>query len=471
MSQQQRGKAPPQQQQQQQQQKQTLSFPSLETDEIIEQCKSISLVLAPDDLNHPTAAKARQIYAYWLNYIVRISIDDINNSVQEKLDSIPNSEMYRESLFYGTFQITMDQLMLRCDVNDFSYTDLTAPTSDRLKGHVSALINFYLFEREQALEYLEDLLHEIEGFQARADELAVENETLEERYHLESETRSQSKPQIEQLKAKTLDLKNKLQAQTDEVSGYTKQVENNIADMKKLSNDIADIKTMISNNELELNRLKSQHVQSPDRMRANISELKNTVATEQESVRKLEQTERMLQTKVSSLLKYEQNLGSVLKLLDEWEVDVQKLQQNNSRYQAHQDEFDALQAEKTELANQTQIIKQKLANALDELARINEKSDRKRAASRQKSKVLEEHYSKLLEQKGAIEMDATAKNREAANVENEIRSLRETMHMELELGETEFKKIKDQVTLYSIRLNKALDSINLINSQPLDLSR
>ena len=51
-------------------------------------------------------------------------------------------------------------------------------------------------------------------------------------------------------------------------------------------------------NEAELTRLKSQHVQSPERLRTNIHDLSASIAKEQESVRNLEQKERQLQAKI-----------------------------------------------------------------------------------------------------------------------------------------------------------------------------
>lgn len=74
-----------------------------------------------------------------------------------------------------------------------------------------------------------------------------------------------------------------------------------------------------------------------------------------------------------------------------------------------------------------------------------------------------------------------------------MRAMAEDLHRETERGEMGFKRIKDQVgtlrlfrysdfnhqiadpirnfsaALYSIKLNKALDSVNSINSMPIEL--
>lgn len=117
-------------------------------------------------------------------------------------------DLHREALFIGTFQMSMcvftarsalfwrqltrrgpahrHQLMFRAAVDSFSVSDLNAPTRDSLVRNLSALINFYLFEREQAQEYLDPLLAEDEGLSVRREELAAKNEEMVTNLRLEA---------------------------------------------------------------------------------------------------------------------------------------------------------------------------------------------------------------------------------------------------------------------------------------------
>lgn len=76
--------------------------------------------------------------------------------------------------------------MFRAAVDSFSVSDLNAPTRDSLVRNLSALINFYLFEREQAQEYLDPLLAEDEGLSVRREELAAKNEEMVTNLRLEA---------------------------------------------------------------------------------------------------------------------------------------------------------------------------------------------------------------------------------------------------------------------------------------------
>ncbi|KAK4700978.1 kinetochore protein Nuf2, partial [Phenoliferia sp. Uapishka_3] len=466
---------------------QTFAFPILELPEIIEQCNTVKLALTLDDLLHPTAVKVQQIYSHWLNFIVHVTLDDIANAVNERLDLLPNpvrlrwlpeltaasssrllfvatQDLHREALYVGTFQMTMHQLMFRAAVDNFSVSDLIAPTRDPLVRNISALINFHLFEREQAAEYLEPLLAEDEGLQGRGEELLAANAEAEEKLRLEVDARRNNEPKAAEEQERLHTLRQQLFGMSNIAAEVRKEVERTQEELKDLNAENvcsltlsvwnvlanvdfmkAEIQKSITNNELELTRLKSQHVQSPDRLRANIQDLSNNIAKEQESVRGLEQKERLLQTKLSALAKYEQDLGGVVKIMDEWEVDVGKLNEANSIYQNYLDEYESLKAEQIEMESNIELLERRITNAKDELSRFGEKSERKRHANKQRKKSLEDYYAQLMEQKATYDMQGAAKNREAVELESQIRSIRDILHQELDRGESEYKKIKDSV--------------------------
>lgn len=115
----------------------------------------------------------------------------------------------------------------------------------------------------------------------------------------------------------------------------------------------------------------------------------------------------------------------------------------------------------------------------EEIARFDEKTERKRSAGKQRKKSLEEQHVQLVEKKRQLEMQAAQKNKDAADIEAQvspvswtslprskvaggvhgqrahvlfsssiiiqIRSIHAATHAELQRGEEAFKKIKDQV--------------------------
>jgi kinetochore protein Nuf2 len=73
-----------------------------------------------------------------------------------------------------------NQLLKRAAIDHFSLKDLTAPDSIRFKRILSGLINFRLFEQEQAAEYYTPVQQEDEHFEKQEHVLLQKNHALRE---------------------------------------------------------------------------------------------------------------------------------------------------------------------------------------------------------------------------------------------------------------------------------------------------
>lgn len=70
--------------------------------------------------------------------------------------------------------------MVRASIDDFSGRDLTAPTSIRVRRILSGLINFYLYEREQAAEVFDPAQEEQAKLDAEYLQLLEEEDRIDE---------------------------------------------------------------------------------------------------------------------------------------------------------------------------------------------------------------------------------------------------------------------------------------------------
>lgn len=64
-------------------------------------------------------------------------------------------------------------------MDDFTTKDLTQPDTNRLQKHLAGIINFYLFEQEQAAEILEPLQAEDDELAVKEEELMIHNQDLQ----------------------------------------------------------------------------------------------------------------------------------------------------------------------------------------------------------------------------------------------------------------------------------------------------
>ena len=84
-------------------------------------------------------------------------------------------------------------------IDDFTTRDLSAPTVLRIRHVLSGVINFFLFEQEQAAEFLEPLQDEQEELAAQETKLLQRNEELREQLAAEKERRARNAARVEEL--------------------------------------------------------------------------------------------------------------------------------------------------------------------------------------------------------------------------------------------------------------------------------
>jgi len=84
-------------------------------------------------------------------------------------------------------------------IDDFTVKDLSAPSVLRIRHVLSGVINFFLFEQEQAQEFLEPLQDEQEELAAQETRFLQRNEELREQLAAEKDRRSKNAARVEDL--------------------------------------------------------------------------------------------------------------------------------------------------------------------------------------------------------------------------------------------------------------------------------
>ncbi|ORY88828.1 Nuf2 family-domain-containing protein [Leucosporidium creatinivorum] len=446
------------------------SFPLAESPElIVEACSEINCPLTVHEIQHPTPAKVQAVYEAWMLKILDINLEDCIKAAKDQLDHMDHYEIHQEALYIGVFYHTFSQLLALAQIHDFTVSDLTAPTYQRFYHVLSGLLNFYDFEMEQRSETLLPLIEENAALMEREEALMQEIQDKKDMIAQEKEKRRKNEPRLaeyrEKEKAGNIECV-KMMETAKELADRNTEMK---AKLKELQAENAQTTLEARNRELEINRYKSQLVQSPERIKSDLGTMAEHLARDTEELKLIEAKERQMQGKIASLVRYEGELATCIKLLEEWDIDVAKLAEGTSRHQRHLEKHEALLAEQQDFENQINLLDRRIQNVREEIARFDEKTERKRSAGKQRKKSLEEQHAGLLEKKRGLEMRAAEKNREAGEVEAQIRAIHAATHAELDRGETAFKKIKDQVEVYSLKINKALDSINTLNAQPIDL--
>ncbi|CEQ41473.1 SPOSA6832_03186, partial [Sporobolomyces salmonicolor] len=447
------------------------TFPILSVQDLLSDLQQSECPITPDDLNHPTPSRVQTVYEWWMNRLLGLNAEDIRRAAEAQLVQMDNPDIYREAMYMGVFRMAFNQLLLRCSIDDFTTKDLTAPTAKRFREVLSGIINFFFFASEQEDKILAPLEEELKQSEQHELELVERNAELKEKIEHERAQRQANKAFMDADRVSHERAVNELNQLRDAANSLKKQGEAEKADLLELSHTI-------NHCDMAISELKGNIVSSPDKLQGAILDLSNQLARDQELLREHEAKERQTTGKINVLGQYainpvaaalKQELQSCIRILDDWKADVDKLREAKLRLDEHSDDHRALQGQLSELENEIALLERRIANAREELLRLSEKAERKREQAKQRKRALEEQHVTFVERKRRSDMEGAEKNREAAEVEQQIRAMHASLQAELDKGEKAYKRIKDQVNLYSIRINKALDTINVVNSEPPQL--
>lgn len=151
------------------------------------------------------------------------------------------------------------------------------------------------------------------------------------------------------------------------------------ADMTALVQRRRDIAQDVARLELGVAELRSQIVSSPEKLRGRIDEMQEQLARETDMLKDTEAKERQTTAKINALAQYSlvrppvpsslsslladsvprepvaQELHACIRILDDWQTDVDKLREAELRLGEHTDHLRALEAEQVELENRIQV--------------------------------------------------------------------------------------------------------------------
>ncbi|KAH9808222.1 hypothetical protein DFH28DRAFT_1088039 [Melampsora americana] len=294
--------------------------------------------------------------------------------------------MYR--VFTGVFKDTLEQLMRCAAIYDFSDWDLLNPTPERYKKILSGLINFVLFETEQAplvLHPLEDSLsdsqNQCEAIMDWISKLAKENSNLE--------IAAELIPQIEGYKATILEYKD-----------MTDPLEQQRAELLNTRQTICEQNrtavTEVQRLENKINRLSTRIARSPEKVRTAIESLQKTLSSELSSMSSLESNSHCLERQIQLIDKYEKDLVQCWRLANEWEAENGKAGEVRKNLGLLSEEFESKVLELNEMEKKSSQAQRRTEEMQEQLSRVHSGIHQKRnTAIKRQSKANEKHIKEL----------------------------------------------------------------------------
>lgn len=307
--------------------RQAYSFPLLKPDEIAKCLNELGISVAVDDLLNPERSK--ESYKRILEVLSEIctgsSREDLCQPVAIGLDYVSFPQIHEESIPQISLFRSCLKMMETCEVQDFSIKDYLFPTPNRVRRHLSGVMNFAKF-REERLVLLGDLSSSREELLERLNELKDVSDLLNNRLSLLREQTSEESKMI-------ADLENECKSMEHNILSLNKEQEEIRQESISLKSKNAELKealvkavSLAEEDKATLEMLSSQIVSSPEKFRKRIIEVGQQLQTEQRDIKTADRKIRDLSAWIVNVDESQREVEAVLEGVQEikGEVDRQK---------------------------------------------------------------------------------------------------------------------------------------------------
>jgi kinetochore protein Nuf2 len=422
------------------------SFPLLSFDDLVACLEELGITLTIDDLKKPQPELMKQLYASFVEAIFAAG-DDVVQPKFTGLQAIEFPELHEDSIPEFTFVHNLNRLMRAVGVKDFSYfQDVMRPEPKRTQRCLSAIINFARFREDRLAKY-----HELN---------AETEQLIDDRMQLELETQAQleklrdTRAQVESEQPIIASLVEENASLEAEIHKYNQQqalikgdIEALKTQIKELQARIQDQKFVLVKAKKESQKLQSMIVQSPERVKRQISMMEESLENERGLVNDAKAKLVELGERYNSLCKIEKDVAKFAQAISDNGALVQKIKENKR----------ATKAARVEVASAEQRIRELETRRAHHQRQI-------KATEEKTTQLSAEHEEKMAQAQRSLE--EAKLNR--ANTERELR----TLAQKIDLAKLRTVTLKSQIEEMNLKhsnevaaLEKSFEELEAAMSQ------
>ncbi|BBN05763.1 kinetochore protein Nuf2 [Marchantia polymorpha subsp. ruderalis] len=421
----------------------SLTFPDLETKQIVMLMKELGVNLEEKNLLNPTSEIMWPLYETVAQNLLGISREELQQPAFNVLCKLEYSELHEESVCSIASWRIIRQLMFAAGVTDFTFRDLIKPDSRRTIRNLSGLINYARFraEREDKLAALQDESLLDTKLQLEDDIEEVKREIAA----IEAERKGQI-PLVQALEAETHELWQDVSALNKRQSVFQSEIRALKQELNSINDAISGQKYMLQQAKQEETDLRGQIVQSPEKLQRSIEEqkiiLEKTEIAVEEARKSLNRWEQKLESfskAEKKVLKYLGRLEEAQKLLTTQKTATKQVKGLKAKIKADEEEE---RHQNTKLAELT-LKGDHCQELIDNAERLNLSKTEEQERSLEEIK---ERYSQLI--KRQQEADLPSKEAQVQYLINQIAKIINTKEDVIRSFREEVAGIQQQVLAY-----------------------
>ncbi|KAJ1967919.1 kinetochore-associated Ndc80 complex subunit nuf2 [Dispira parvispora] len=431
-------------------------FPTLKPTEILQCMNDLQIPFSEDDLKKPNPKRMQVAYEAFVDILMGITSEQFEISEMDIADCVEHPEIHRDSIRLLTFHSFVCQLMREVGVEDFSLRDIFRPEPGHVRRILSAIINFAKFREEQMVIY-DKYVNQADDYNKHLSELQEEEQQLQAQINAAKQRLTKDEAQIERVK-KTND------GLLQDIKQCITTQETLVSEVNHLRNSYKERNETMLRNESEENELrhrvadlKSKIVQDPERAKAELQEMNDTVVQSRATIVTLEQNLRKLELRIETMDTLEQEITTCVRLQEDCLAEDNKAQESLQRTTLDREQLEQRQLQVRELDMTHQRITRQITLVQDKLARLDKQKSMKMDGLQTKKIQLEEELKAVTHASDVAKDKVNRNKRLTEEMEQRITELVESTEKDLQHMLNDYLRLKEQVEMYQHELAQVLD--------------
>jgi kinetochore protein Nuf2 len=315
----------------------------------------LKIVFTAEDLRTPMPTKVQYLFETFVLEMMGLRREVVEPIAQALSEDQQYPEVHYDSLVFLAFYRSLVQLMESAGISDFTFDDITKPTTERLRLILSSVINMFRFKSER-MPVIERYLEKSDSITETVEKLCIENDDLARRLEELKAQRKREEPAIEEaleenrkLAGELRGLKQKETLRTMESDKVKQEKSSHISALK-------NFRYLVETNQRECQKLQPYIVDSPEKLQQVIGDLGKTLQKEREAVDNAERQARALKISADSFSIVEADVTSCIKLMEDCEKEMIKQDEIVRKVQRQQEVLQEKDTEAKELTRKEEVI-------------------------------------------------------------------------------------------------------------------
>ncbi|KAL4951111.1 putative kinetochore protein nuf2 [Aspergillus filifer] len=418
----------------------------------------IGIPFTAADLIKPNAQQVQMVLEWFAELLMNTTRDTVEPAMRAAADDIcgdfPDIVPSDTRNLMGFFAM-LRRLMLECGVNDFTFTDLTKPTHDRLVKIFSYLINFVRF-RESQTAVIDEHFNKTEKTKQRIDTLFAENQEMEQRLQEMRRNLKANEAEVKEKVRRNDELKARLRELGRSQERVAETLERVKADKGRYQNQLKEKMERTVRSRQEVDKLRPYAMESPATLQSTLNGLSENLLREKAQIDTMEKRARALQTSSDTFTVVSNDVQACVKLLDDISAELQREDDEEQRFLRNREAI-------SERGNNVREVEQMEGMLQRQLTRWNDRIEALRNSAREKAEVAQKQMEELREVQKQLREERAEKQRDMERrririeqTEKKMADLKENIESEIQSAHDEYLKLESHIKLYITEMEKSL---------------